>query len=56
MNTRMKDTTKDLTEVALANIFAGGLTLANANEILTTISIFLAITLAILKIVKTLKQ
>tara|TARA_R110002050_G_scaffold26276_1_gene69444 strand:- start:2935 stop:3093 length:159 start_codon:yes stop_codon:yes gene_type:complete len=52
----MKTTTKDLTEVAIANGGAIGLSLAEVNQILTTISICLAICLAIYKIYKTSKQ
>tara|TARA_R100001460_G_scaffold23637_5_gene47535 strand:+ start:294 stop:446 length:153 start_codon:yes stop_codon:yes gene_type:complete len=48
----MKDKTKDIMDLTIANGGAIGLSLAEVNEILLTISIILAITVSLVKLFK----
>lgn len=48
----MNEKTKDILELSVANGGAVGLSLAQVNEVLLTISIILAISVSILKLVK----
>ena len=48
----MKDKTKDILDLTIANGGAIGLSLAEVNEILLTISIILAITVSLVKLFK----
>ena len=52
----MTNTNRDLIEVGVVNAGAVGFSLAEVNEILTTISIIIAISLGLYKIFKTYKQ
>lgn len=48
----MKDTTKDIFDLTIANGGAIGLSLTEVNEVLLTISIILAISVSLVKLVK----
>jgi len=51
----MKDTIEDTIQVGMANAGAIGISLASFNEILTTISLLIAIAFSIYKFTKTKK-
>jgi len=51
----MKDTIEDTIQVGMANAGAIGISLASFNEILTTISLLMAIAFSIYKFTKTKK-
>ena len=48
----MKDNTKDILDLSIANGGAIGLSLAEVNEVLLTISIILAICVSLVKLLK----
>ena len=48
----MKDNTKDILDLSIANGGAIGLSLAEVNEVLLTISIILAICVSLVKLIK----
>jgi len=48
----MKNNTKDILDLTVANGGAVGLSLADVNEVLLTISIVLAISVSIIKLLK----
>ncbi len=49
---KMKDNTKDILDLSIANGGAIGLSLAEVNEVLLTISIILAICVSLVKLLK----
>tara|TARA_R110002020_G_scaffold731_4_gene3648 strand:+ start:13196 stop:13351 length:156 start_codon:yes stop_codon:yes gene_type:complete len=51
----MKDNTKDILDLTIANGGAIGLSLAQVNEVLLTISILLAIIVSLVKLKKKIK-
>lgn len=51
----MKDTIQDTIQVGMANAGAIGISLASVNEVLTTISLLIAIGFSIYKFTKTKK-
>tara|TARA_R110000823_G_C15862797_1_gene493353 strand:- start:372 stop:551 length:180 start_codon:yes stop_codon:yes gene_type:complete len=52
MKTEMKDTIEDTVQVGIANIGAIGISLAHFNEVLTTISLLIAIGFSVYKFTK----
>jgi len=52
---KMKDTIEDTIQVGMANAGAIGISLASFNEILTTVSLLMAIGFSIYKFTKTRK-
>jgi hypothetical protein len=54
-NDDMKDTIQDTIQVGIANAGAIGISLAHINEVLTTISLLIAIGFSIYKFTKTKK-
>ena len=52
---KMKDTIEDTIQVGMANAGAIGISLAQVNEVLTTISLIIAIGFSIYKFTKTRK-
>tara|TARA_R100001463_G_scaffold56773_2_gene108922 strand:- start:8315 stop:8494 length:180 start_codon:yes stop_codon:yes gene_type:complete len=51
----MKDTIEDTIQVGMANAGAIGISLASFNEVLTTVSLLIAIGFSIYKFIKTRK-
>lgn len=51
----MKDTIEDTIQVGMANAGAIGISLAQVNEVLTTVSLIIAITFSIYKFIITRK-
>ena len=51
----MKDTIEDTIQVGMANAGAIGISLAEVNEVLTTVSLIIAITFSIYKFIITRK-
>ena len=52
---KMRDTIEDTIQVGMANAGAIGISLASFNEVLTTVSLFIAIGFSIYKFIKTKK-
>tara|TARA_R100000541_G_scaffold39047_1_gene46857 strand:+ start:497 stop:664 length:168 start_codon:yes stop_codon:yes gene_type:complete len=55
MKTEMRDTIEDTVQVGVANAGAIGISLAQFNEVLTTVSLLIAIGFSIYKFTKTKK-
>jgi len=55
MKTEMRDTIEDTVQVGIANAGAIGISLAHINEVLTTVSLLIAIAFSIYKFTKTKK-
>lgn len=54
-NHKMRDTIEDTIQVGMANAGAIGISLASFNEVLTTVSLLIAIGFSIYKFIKTKK-
>jgi EamA domain-containing membrane protein RarD len=52
---KMRDTIEDTIQVGMANAGAIGISLAEVNEVLTTVSLLVAISFSIYKFLKTKK-
>lgn len=52
---KMRDTIEDTIQVGVANAGAIGISLAEVNEVLTTVSLLMAISFSIYKFLKTKK-